>query len=60
MMECGEGWEPHHSELYCKKRIHFQQVLVVSEDIPGRKDTKAGNRGSEWGTLGVIQLSSAV
>lgn len=48
MMECGEGWEPHHSELYCKKRIHFQQVLVVSEDIPGRKDTKAGNRGSEW------------
>jgi len=44
--EHGEGREQIHSELSCEKGRHFQQVLVVGEDIPGRKDTEAGNWGS--------------
>lgn len=39
MMKYGEGQEPIYSELGCKNRRRFQQVSVVGEDIPGRKDT---------------------
>ena len=31
--------------LSCAAKLHFQQVLVVGEDIPGRKDT--ARQGSE-------------
>lgn len=60
-MEYGEGQAQIHSEPQGEKGTRFQQVLVVGDDIPGRKDV---HRGRElrvlMGTLGVIQLGSAV
>lgn len=60
MMKYREGQEQKCSEMDCKKRRHFQQVLV-GEDAPGRKDTNRG-RGLRVisGTLGVIRLGSVL